>query len=375
MKLGERLQIFTELLRSSPALGPGNIRRLHAELGIGPTPCRVIHEERSFRLLHFPAALPAASSRVPAAEGDGDGDGDGPPPLLLVPSLINRWYVLDLLAGHSLVEALVAAGLQVYVIAWADAHDGQAGLGLDHVVESLIHRAVLRTCRHAASPAVTLLGQCLGGTLALAYAALQPERVDRLVALTTPVDFSAGGLLATWISRESMDMEAIARAYPGRVPDRLVYGAFPLLDPRALVTRHRLLFQNLHFAEFRRVYQAIDLWTTDHLPVASGVLRGMVHDLYQENAFWTGRWRMGKGMVRLEDVRCPLLNVIARADDIVPLAAAKPLLERVGSTVKEEFLSPLGHVTLILGSPLRTQTYARIAGFCARTGTGSLPVS
>jgi polyhydroxyalkanoate synthase len=350
------------VLAASPALGQANVRKLKTELGIASTPCRVVHSERSFSLLHFPPAPPAG--RAP----EQDPAGAGPPPVLLVPSLINRWYVLDLLPGHSLVAALAAAGLPVYLLAWEGAHDGQAGLDLQHAVEVLLQRAVLRTLRHHGRGArVTLLGQCLGGTLALAHAALHPEQVDRLVTLTTPVDFSAEGLLTRWARAGSLDVDRIAAVFPGRVPDALVYGAFPLLDPRALVTRHRLLLENLQHEEFRRVYQAIDVWTTDHLPVAGGVLASIVNDLYRGNALWEGRWRFSTGEVGLARVTCPLLNVVALSDEIVPPASARPLLERVGSTVKQELASPLGHITLVAGHPLRFQTWKAMADFCART--------
>ena len=348
MKLTERIKTFLSLLARSPSLGQRNIRILHGELGIHPTPCSVVHEERSFRVLHFP----------PSSKGNGG------PPILMVPSLINRWYVLDLLTGHSLVEALAAMGCQVYLLAWEDAHDGQGPLGLDTYIESFVHRAVLRSLRHASATRLTLLGQCLGGNMALAYAALRPDRVDRLVALTTPVDFSQGGLLCIWSSLGLLDASALCAAYPGVIPDEIVYGAFPLLNPRALLTRHRALFSMLHHEEFRRVYQAIDLWTCDHLPVASGVLRSIVEDLYQKNALWEGGWMLRSREVRLEDIRCPVLNVLAQEDEIVPPGSARPLLSRLGSERKEEFLSPMGHITLILGSPLRFETYRAIGEFC-----------
>ncbi len=349
MKLYDRIRTFAQVLYRSPSLGADNKRWLRRELKIATTPSRLVHAERAFRLLAFEPAGAALDA----------------PPILMVPSLINRWYVLDLMPGHSLVEALVTAGHRVYVVAWSDAHAGQGPLPFSAWVDSFLRRALLRTLRDASASGVTLLGQCLGGDLALALAATHPAGIDRLVTLTTPVDFSEAGLLATWTSEELTDVGRLTEPFPGVVPDDIVYGAFPLLNPRALVTRHRVLFQLLHFEEFKRVYQAIDLWTTDHLPVASGALRGIVGDLYQRNALYSGTWRMAAGPVDLKQVQVPLLNVMAKDDDIAPQASVRPLMDLVGTPEPQEFVSQAGHVTLILGSPLRFRTYAAIHAFCS----------
>ncbi len=349
MKTRERVVTFAKLLAAGPSWGAGNVRRLHASLGVASQPRQTIHEEGAAEVYYFPPTAPRLV---------------GAPPLLLVPSLINRWYVLDLLPGHSLVQALAAMGHAVYVLAWRDPHAGLGTWELGDYLEGPLRRAVLRVARHADAASVSLLGQCLGGDLTLGFAALHPELVDRLVTLTTPVDFRQGGLLSQWTRPELVDAGRIRQLYPGVVPDEVVYGAFPLLNPRALLTRHRVLFQMLQYEEFRRVYQAIDLWTTEHLPVASGALYGIVRDLYQRNALWEGTWAPGGRSVDLGQVRCPLLSVVAKEDDIAPLASTQPLLERVGSARKQEYVSPMGHITLLVGSPLRAATYQAIGEFC-----------
>src|SRR3954453_15255260 len=51
-------------------------------------------------------------------------------PLLLVPPTINKYYVLDLAPGRSLVEHLLAAGQQVFVVSWRNPGVRQADWGL-----------------------------------------------------------------------------------------------------------------------------------------------------------------------------------------------------------------------------------------------------
>ena len=71
-------------------MDPGALTRLvrRGLPAVGTTPADVVHREHKWQLLHYRRATPAGS-RVP---------------VLLVPSLINRHYVLDLMPGKSLVD-------------------------------------------------------------------------------------------------------------------------------------------------------------------------------------------------------------------------------------------------------------------------------
>lgn len=328
--------------------GEEAMRALHRTVEVAPTPRTVVHDERAFELYHFAGPKTAADA----------------PPILIVPSLINRWYILDLMPEHSTVAALAAAGLRVYVMAWRGGHDGMGQKPLQAYVDEYIERAVQVVCAHARAPKIALMGQCLGGTLAVAYAATRPERVDRLIALTTPVDFDQGGLLGTWAHRDVVDVQKIVAAHPGVLPDRIVYGAFPLLNPRALVTKHRVLLQFVDNADYVRLYQALDLWTSEHLPVAAGAFAGLIADLYQNNRLMQGTWQFERGPARLENITCPILSLPAKRDEIVPLPSAQALLARTRSVRPVESVSPVGHITLVVGTPLRYQTWKTIADFC-----------
>ncbi len=344
MNFWERTKRFVGVLKEAPKLSHRNLLKLRADLGIQPSPARLLHDESAFQLLAF---------------GSKEGE---QPPVLIIPSIINRWYVLDLLEGHSLVQALTEAGLRVYLLAWRDAHDGMGSIPLSNYISGFIQRAVQCVCRDAGVQQLTLLGQCLGGTFSLAYAARYPKQVGRLITLTTPVDFSQESVLGTWSRRDVIDIDKIAATYPGVIPNAITYGAFPLLDPRALLSRHRLLFQMIENAEFVRIYQALDLWTSDHLPVACGALVGITRDLYQENLLWEGAWIIDGHAAQLKEIDCPVFNIRAAGDHIVPTPASEALTQKIDRI--REFISPMGHITLILASPLRLQTYAAIIEFC-----------
>ncbi len=127
---------------------------------VGQTPHTVVHRENKWRLLRF-----APSERRYAT------------PILMVPSLINRWYVLDLMPGRSLTEWLVEQGHEVYVIDWGTPGPEDRFLRFDDIVGRYLGRALRKTCNEARSNRAHVLGYCMGGTLAAIRAAVHPEHI------------------------------------------------------------------------------------------------------------------------------------------------------------------------------------------------------
>src|ERR1700678_3972281 len=90
---------------------------------------------------------------------------EGGLPLLLVPSMINRWYVLDLREGASMARAFVDAGIDTFCLDWGVPEDEDRYLGWADVIDRL-GRAVRAVRRLTGAPKVGILGYCMGGTLA-----------------------------------------------------------------------------------------------------------------------------------------------------------------------------------------------------------------
>ena len=150
----------------------GLVRR--ARPVVGATPSDVVHDENKWRLLRY----------RPRPEGIAFDT-----PVLLVPSLINRWEVLDLTAEKSLLRAMAAAGLRPYLVDWGTPNDEERRFDSEAYVARLERALAFLAKRARRAPAV--LGYCMGGTLTVALAARQPRRVAGLALLAAPWDFHA----------------------------------------------------------------------------------------------------------------------------------------------------------------------------------------
>src|SRR5271165_7351927 len=95
-------------------------------------------------------------------------------PLLLVMSLVSKAYIFDLGPGQSLIEFLLKRGYDVYMIDWGVPRREDSRLKLEDYCLDFIPDCAGRMAEHSGEKDFSLLGYCMGGTLALIYAALFP---------------------------------------------------------------------------------------------------------------------------------------------------------------------------------------------------------
>src|SRR6201999_4466867 len=115
-----------------------------------------------------------------------DYGGDGPA-VLFVPSLVNRWTVLDLMPDHSMLRWLAGQGVHPLLLDWGDPEP--AFTLTDHIAGRLV-RTMEVAARENGGQTV-LAGYCMGGTFTVAAAALRPDLVSGLALLAAPWDFHA----------------------------------------------------------------------------------------------------------------------------------------------------------------------------------------
>ncbi|MGH7031068.1 MAG: alpha/beta fold hydrolase, partial [Stellaceae bacterium] len=111
------------------------------------------------------------------------------PAVLVVPSLINRYYVLDLLPERSFLRHLAGSGLRPLVIDWGAPGAAERGLDLTGYSERL-DRAFAAAAQSAGA-SIALLGYCMGGLFAVAAALRRRRQLACLALLATPWDFHA----------------------------------------------------------------------------------------------------------------------------------------------------------------------------------------
>lgn len=311
---------------------------------VGTTPHDVVFRENKWSLLRYRSESPSPRT-----------------PVLLIPSLINRHYVLDLVSGRSLIEYLVAVGHRVYCVDWGTPSDEDRYLELDDVIAGSIDRALRRTCADSGADRAHLLGYCLGGTLTCAYAAAFPDRVETLTAMAAPVDFDHAGIMADWVRSESFDLDALRSI--GNLPWPLMQAAFHSLRPTLKLAKLVLALERAGDDDFLASFMALERWGTDNVSFPGAAYHRYIDALYRRNELFRGELTVAGRPARLDSIRCPVHTIAFAGDHIVPEKSAVALCTAVGSTDVQQWCKRGGHVSSVVSRSAHKDLWAAISGF------------
>jgi len=268
-------------------------------------------------------------------------DFGGPgPPVLFVPSLVNRAHVLDLDEGASLLRFLRAEGVRPLLLDWGWPGPLERRFTLTDHVAGRLERALL-----AAPEGVVLAGYCMGGLLALAASLRLPGRVRALALLATPWDFHADPGAAR-LARLLPGLEPVMEA-TGGLPVDALQAMFALLDPYGVAQKFRA-FARLDPASPRaRRFVALEDWLNDGVPLAVPVARETIGGWYGANTPARGEWAVAGLPVDPRAWTGPAFLAIPARDRIVPPASAGALAAAMPGAVVHE--AAAGHIGMVAG--------------------------
>jgi polyhydroxyalkanoate synthase len=267
--------------------------------------------------------------------------------VLVVPSLINRFYVLDLAPGRSLLRHLAAAGLRPFVVDWGAPGEAERQYDLTDYIAGRLERALDAVVAATGRPAAAL-GYCMGGLLALALAARRPADVSALALLATPWDFAT----LPDAKRQSLGLmmpglEMAMRAF-GALPVDVLQALFAALDPWMTVRKFRRFSGRGDEPGADDLFVALEDWLNDGVPLSAPVARETLSGWYLENLPGRGEWQVGGLAVRPAEIRQPTLVMVPARDHIVPPESAWPLAEALPKADGRAIAA--GHIGMVAGS-------------------------
>jgi polyhydroxyalkanoate synthase subunit PhaC len=320
--------IANEMMRFQRKLADG-INTLHglSEPEIGATPHEVVYREDKLTLYRF------RGEREPTATV----------PTLICYALVNTCWMVDLQPDRSLVRNLLAQGEDVYLIDWGFPDGADRWLTLDDYINGYLDRCVDQVRERHGLEAINLLGICQGGAFSLCYTATHPDKVRNLITMVTPVDFHTDdNMLSHWT--RDMDVDLFVDTL-GNVPADLMNWCYLTLKPLRLnqqkyVNLVDILDDPAEVENFLRM----ERWIFDSPDLAGEAFRQFIKDFYQANKLVQGGLEIGGRPVDLADIRCPVLNIYAQHDHLVPPSASKVLGGHVGTEDYTELAFRGGHI-------------------------------
>ncbi len=285
------------------------------------------------------------------------------PPLLLVMSLVTKPYIFDLRPQNSFVEALLAAGFDVYAIDWGVPDTADSENSFETYCDEYLPHASMAAMRESGADEITVYGYCFGAVLSLLFVAGHPELPIRsLGIMATPVDFSVMGGTSNLLGSGRITVDDLIDE-TGNVPARVVLEGLRTTKVTGDLAGYANLLQNLENSEYIAAHQALVGWAQDHIPFAGACFRQTVDWFMKDDRLVEGRVSMGGRNVEIGSISCPVLNVVGDADHIVPPESTAPIRNVIPQIEDMHFRS--GHVGLIIGRSAQRDSIPHISAWLA----------
>lgn len=326
------LPLFLHMLRSETEGEPERLR--HALEGLKTYQQAERPERRDS------GAVVAQAGRATLRDFGGTGR-----PVIFIPSLINGSEILDLAPHNSLMRWLAGEGLKPLLLDWGTPDHDDRDLSIGWHVETLLLPLI-----DAVGPDAAIAGYCLGGTMAMAAAALRPVAGVALIA--APWDFSGfptdsrANLAELW-EKAKPTAEALRL-----MPLEVLQQAFWSLDPARTVEKFVRFGRLDPDAALEGDFIAVEDWANAGAPLTLAAARELMEALMAANASGEGHWKVAGRIVRPEALAMPVLNIASTTDRITPAATAWRGGERIELAE--------GHVGMIVGRRAKTSLWPRL---------------
>lgn len=273
-------------------------------------------------------------------------------PVLLIPSLVNRWHILDLDPDISLIRALIHAGYAPFVVDWDSPGDQEKSFDL----EDYINR--LKDILGFLDDPLQVIGYCMGGTLALALAVLEPKKVKSLSLLASPWDFHTGRWKDLLNPKYIEGLLPLLEKFEGEsIPSLVLQSLFFWLDPWSGFNKFRDFTSLDRDSDKARRFVLTEHWLNDGVALSTPLALQCLLRWYMMNDPAQGRWRVSNIPIEPKRIECPTLLIQPLRDKIVPPESSMILRHQIREITLET--PDTGHIGMIAGSR-SSETYDTI---------------
>jgi polyhydroxyalkanoate synthase len=277
-------------------------------------------------------------------------------PLLIVPPCINKYYLLDLGTGNSLVEYAVAQGHHVFLISWRSAVPETGHLRWDDYLEMGPLKAIDVVLDIAGAEQAHALGFCVGGTIlscaAAVLAAKQREKLGSLTLLTTMLNFSDTGDIGLLIDQGSVALREAAIGKGGILPGKELAFTFGTLRANDLIWRY--VVDSYLKGETPEAFDLL-YWDSDSVSLPGPMYCWYTRNTYLENNIKEpGKTTQCGVPIDFSKVKVPLYILASREDHIVPWKSAYGSKDLIGIDARF-VLAASGHIAGVINPPARNK--------------------
>ncbi|PGT91172.1 alpha/beta fold hydrolase [Bacillus sp. AFS040349] len=268
-------------------------------------------------------------------------------PLFLVYSLVNQPFILDMAPGNSAIENFTRKGFEVYLLDFGiPGYEDKDITASDYVVD-YIQKGVRRALRHSGAEEVTIIGYCLGGTLATMYATIADEPIRNLILNVSPIDFETVPFfeeLANASKEGKLDVSELLDT-TGLISGNSMKAAMRMVTNPIYFSPYLSLLNKAYDDEYVKKWKRLKKWTDGHIPFTGAAMRELMQELGKENKLINGGLMIHGKEANLANITANLLVISTDFDRLVLKEQNIRVIDFVSSKDKTFKLENGGHTT------------------------------
>jgi class II poly(R)-hydroxyalkanoic acid synthase len=284
-------------------------------------------------------------------------------PLLMVPPVINKFYIMDIAPGRSMIEYFVRQGVQVFAISWRNPTPENRSWGFDTYGQAILN-AMEAVEKISQSDRTHLQASCSGGILAAMTAAHlnaigEGHRLAGLTLMVTVLDERKAGFASAAIDEEAANIAIALSARKGYLDGRSLAEVFAWLRPTDLVWRYWV--NNYVEGKSPAAFDVL-FWNADTTRMAAALHRDMITMGLHNSLVTPGAVSMLGTPVDLNQLTTDAYVVAGIADHISPWQACYRSARLLGVKNVRFVLSSSGHIASLVNPPGNPRARFQVAG-------------
>ena len=282
----------------------------------------------------------------------------GGSPLLVVPSLINKSAIFDLMPRRSFLQFLEGRGHDAILLDWGDPvrDPGMANCGM-LMTERLL--PALCAMREYAGVRPDVLGYCMGGLLLLGACCAAPGITGKIVLLGTPWDFHAGDGKMLGHVAAGTPVAFHGMNERGYLPKTWLQSLFAAMNAGRAARKFAAFAALDQDSAKAKLFVAVEDWLNDGADLPAGLARCCIAEWYGENRPASGKWIVAGNAVDPAVLENHILVVAGGKDRLVPPESSMALMKQAPHA---ELLTPdVGHIGMMAGQGAKEKVWEPVA--------------
>ncbi|PJB70520.1 MAG: alpha/beta hydrolase [Alphaproteobacteria bacterium CG_4_9_14_3_um_filter_47_13] len=266
--------------------------------------------------------------------------------IFLIPSLINKSFILDLLPEKSFVRWLAAQGINVYLMDWGEPVRDKMLQNIDSLVSNRLC-AAMDYVTNKAGGKIHALGYCMGGMFLAAAAKERKEHLKSLIFLASPWDFSVGDCHLAKQVKAGTPTALQLIEQKGYLPMNWIQSVFAAVNADRALSKFSEFEKMAETSQDAHLFVAVEDWLNEGVDMPGEFAKSCILDWYNGNKSGAGEWIVNGTLVDPATLETPALVIASLNDRLVPRESSLALARLLPQA--KILAPPSGHIGMMTG--------------------------